>query len=62
LVQRWVLLPPEERTPPQSYGYFYLVPNFPTLLLSRAAFYSREDGESLAPKLKIEYTTPPKTR
>ncbi|MGH7453844.1 MAG: DNRLRE domain-containing protein [bacterium] len=62
LVQRWVLLPPEERTPPQSYGYFYLVPDFPALLLSRAAFYSRENGESLAPKLKIEYTTPPKTR
>jgi hypothetical protein len=62
LMQRWVLLPPEERTPPQSYGYFYLVPNFPALLLSRAAFYSRKDGESLAPKLKIEYTTPPKTR
>lgn len=62
LVQRWVLLPPEERTPPQSYGYFYLVPDFPALLLSRAAFYSREDGENFAPKLKIEYTTPPKTR
>ncbi len=62
LVQRWVLLPPAERTPPQSYGYFYLVPDFPALLLSRAALYSRENGESLAPKLKIEYTTPPKTR
>lgn len=62
VVQRWVLVPPEERTPPQSYGYFYLVPDFPALLLSRAAFYSREDGELLAPKLKIEYTTPPKTR
>jgi hypothetical protein len=62
LVQRWVLLPPEERTPPQSYGYFYLAPDFPTLLLSRAALYSRENGELLAPKLKIEYTTPPKTR
>ncbi|MCI0696461.1 DNRLRE domain-containing protein [candidate division KSB1 bacterium] len=62
LVQRWVLLPPEERTPPQSYGYFYLVPDFPALLLSRAAFYSRENSESLAPKLKIEYTTPPKAR
>lgn len=62
LVQRWVALPPEERTPPQSYGYFYLVPDFPALLLSRAAFYTRENGEPLAPKLKIEYTTPPKTR
>jgi hypothetical protein len=62
LVQRWVLLPPGERIPPQSNGYFYLVPDFPTLLLSRAAFYSREDGESFAPQLRVEYTTPPKTR
>jgi hypothetical protein len=62
LVQRWVSVPPAERTPPQSYGSFYLVPDFPSLLLSRAAFYSREDSEPLAPKLKIEYTTPPKTR
>ena len=62
VVQRWVLLPPEQRTPPQSYGYFYLVPDSPGFLLSRAAFYSRQDGEALAPKLKIEYTTPPKTR
>ncbi len=62
LVQRWVLTPPAERNPPQSYGNFYLLPDFPSLLLSRAAFYSRENSEPLAPKLKIEYTTPPKTR
>jgi hypothetical protein len=61
LVQNWVL-PPAQRTHPQNNENFYLVPDFPTLLLSRVAFYSREDGESRAPKLRIEYTMPPKTR
>jgi hypothetical protein len=62
LIQRWVLLPPEERKPPQSYGHFYLVPDYPTFLLSRVAFYSRQAEASRAPQLRIEYTTPPKTK
>jgi hypothetical protein len=61
LMQSWVRFPPEERTPPQTYGYFYLVPDFPSLLLARAVFYSREAEAARAPQLKIEYTTPPKT-
>jgi hypothetical protein len=62
LVQSWVRTPPEMRKPPENYGYFYLLPNSPSSSLTRATFYSREDGESLAPKIRIEYTTPPKTK
>jgi hypothetical protein len=54
LVQSWV------SNPPQDYGYFALLPDFPALSLSRVAFYSRESQPSRAPKLMIEYTTPPK--
>ncbi|MDZ7288865.1 MAG: DNRLRE domain-containing protein [candidate division KSB1 bacterium] len=56
LVQSWVL------QPPNNYGYLYLLPDYPSLYLSRVAFYSRRAAEAQAPKLQIEYTTPPKVQ
>jgi hypothetical protein len=62
LVQSWVRTPPEERSPPQNYGYLYLLPEFPTSSLARVAFYSRQENASHAPKISIAYTTPPKSK
>jgi hypothetical protein len=62
LVQSWVRTPPQTRQPPEPYGYLYLLPEFPTLALARAAFYSHKAGATRAPKINIEYTTPPQTR
>ncbi len=62
LVQGWVRTPPELRIPPQNYGYLYLLPDFPSSTFSRMAFYSRHEGASRAPSLKIEYTTPPNSQ
>lgn len=61
LVQSWVRTPPQIRQPPESYGYLYLLPEFPAISLARAAFYSHEAEVAQAPKINIEYTTPPKT-
>jgi hypothetical protein len=45
--------------PSRNYG-LALLPDFPARDLSRVAFFSRETNLSRAPKLRIEYTTPPK--
>jgi hypothetical protein len=52
LVQFWTLAPPTD------YGYFVVYPNFLQSSLVRLAFFRRADA-ARAPRLRIEYTTPP---
>jgi len=55
VVQAWV-----RREPKPEDDYFVLLPNFPEIALTRVAFFSKAAGAARAPRLRIEYTTPPK--
>ncbi|MDZ7344994.1 MAG: hypothetical protein ONA90_10830, partial [candidate division KSB1 bacterium] len=53
VVQLWIL------QPTRNYGVA-LLPDLPERDLLRAAFYSRKTDPGRGPRLRIEYTTPPK--